>query len=494
VTHSCSTQVEQNQEGIPMKVSKSLFNMGFTFVYAATFSLVVGAHAQTLKTVGVFDGNDGYGVSAPVVQATDGNFYGTTSTGGFYYSGTLFRMTPTGEVTDLFNFCSEAQCANGSNPVAGPVLGSDGNLYGVVGSGGHNNSGIFYKSTLDGDFTTVYEFCATYPCTDGGGPNGIFLASDGNFYGTAGGGGNASNSGTIFSISLTGQLKLLYTFCAIPPTCEDGASPDFGPVQGNDGNLYGVTLLGGTMGGGVLYELTSTGIYSVLHDFCDAYTDGCNGSEPYYVVRDANGNLFGTTAYGGNNKSGTVFELTATGQYIVLYSFPIDNGPTWPYTGLMLASDGNIYGVSGGGRFNGGLIYEITQAGEYRTLHNFLSTNYGWEPTGPMSQGTNGDLYGTTSYGPGEFSGSVFSLSYPSLKPIVETVPVAGPVGQGVIILGNGLTGSTSVKFNGVTAEFTVKSDTCIQATVPASATTGTVSVVTPTGTLNSYPQFLVSK
>ncbi len=356
-----------------MKGLKSFLTLSLALACAAiTFSLALRAQAQTLKTVGVFDGNDGYAASAPVVQATDGNFYGTTSSGGFYYSGTLFRMTPTGEITDLFNFCSEAKCANGTNPVTGPVLGSDGNLYGVTGAGGHNNSGIFYKSTLDGDFTTVYEFCATEPCTDGAGPNGIFLASDGNFYGTTGGGGNASNGGTIFSISPTGQLKVLYTFCSIIPTCEDGASPYFAPVQGNDGNFYGVTLFGGTMRGGVLYELTSTGTYSVLHDFCDAYTTGCNGSEPYYVVHDAYGNFFGTTAYGGNNKSGTVFELTSAGQYIVLYSFPIDNGPTWPYTGLMFASDGNIYGVSGGGRFNGGLIYEITQAGEYRTLHSLI--------------------------------------------------------------------------------------------------------------------------
>src|ERR1035441_5525032 len=99
-----------------MKGSKSLLTLGLALACAAlTFGLAVCSQAQTLKTVGVFDGNDGYGVSAPVVQATDGNFYGTTSTGGFYYSGTLFRMTPTGEVTDLFNFCSEAKCANGSN-------------------------------------------------------------------------------------------------------------------------------------------------------------------------------------------------------------------------------------------------------------------------------------------------------------------------------------------------------------------------------------------
>src|SRR5579863_6733154 len=151
-----------------MKVSKSLLTLRRSLACAAIgFSLAVCAQAQTLKTIGVFDGNDGYGVSAPVVQATDGNLYGTTSTGGFYYSGTLFRLTPRGEVTDLFNFCSEAQCANGSNPVTGPVLGSDGNLYGVVGAGGHSNSGIFYKSTLDGDLTTDYEFCATKPCTDG---------------------------------------------------------------------------------------------------------------------------------------------------------------------------------------------------------------------------------------------------------------------------------------------------------------------------------------
>jgi hypothetical protein len=117
-----------------------------------------------------------------------------------------------------------------------------------------------------------------------------------------------------------------------------------------------------------------------------------------------------------------------------------------------------------------------------------------------LFQGTNGTLYGTTAFGNsvgdcnpyGAGYGTIYSVSGPT--PLVETAPVAGPVGQSVIILGNNLTGSTGVTFNGVAAKFTVESDSYIKATVPAGAATGVVSVVTPSGTLKSNPQFVVSE
>jgi uncharacterized protein (TIGR03437 family) len=134
----------------------------------------------------------------------------------------------------------------------------------------------------------------------------------------------------------------------------------------------------------------------------------------------------------------------------------------------------------------------MTPAGSYTTLYSFGSQGY--DPySGPLVQGTNGEIYGTTLYSEVGDGGTIFSLDN-GLSPLVETAPVAGPVGKSVLILGNGLTGSTSVTFNGVEAAFTVESDTYIKATVPTGATTGTVSVVTPSGTLNSNPQFVVTK
>jgi uncharacterized repeat protein (TIGR03803 family) len=473
-----------------MKSSKALLNLGLALAGAAfTLGLGVCAQAQVLHTVGVFDGNDGYGPSSSVVQGPDGNIYGTTGSGGRESQGTFFRLTPSGTITDLYNFCSEAKCADGWGPDSAPVVGTDGNLYGVVQGGGTGQLGTFYRMTLDGEFTTLYTFCPTRPCTGGGAPTGIILGADGNFYGTTDGGGNASGSGTIFSISPTGEFKLLYTFCSLTPNCLDGAQAFYPPILGSDGNLYGVTWGGGSLGGGALYELTPSGTYTVLYNFCG--TDSCSGiGAPYYVVRDNNGNFFGTTEYSAAGRGyGSVFEFTSTNQLLVLHNF--DDWNDWPYTGLTIANDGNVYGVFGFDTKAGGSIFTITPAGVYSRIYSFFGTAV--PPVGPLFQGTDGSFYGVTPYGPGNFDGEVFRFSN-GLSPLVETVPVMGPVGQSVLVLGNGLTGSSSVTFNGVEAAFTVESDTYIQATVPAGATTGVVSVVTPSGTLNSNPQFVVSK
>jgi uncharacterized repeat protein (TIGR03803 family) len=452
---------------------------------AITFSLAVCAQAQKFTGLAVFNGLDGHGPYAAVVQGTDGNFYGTTNSGGNdTQSGTLFRVTPSGKITSLYSFCSQPKCADGGFLSSAPVVGTDGNLYGVTGDGGAGRAGTFYRMTLDGKLTTLYSFCPADPCASGAGPNGIILGGDGNFYGTTGAGGNASSSGTIFSISPTGQFKLLYTFCSLTPNCLDGDNPYYPPILGTDGNFYGVTYFGGTQEGGVLYELTPSGIYTVLYNFCGGL-GGCNDNGTYDVARDANGNFFGTTAI-------NEFEITSTNQFIALRTWDMFTYPVWPYTGVTVANDGNVYGVVAGNYNNAGSIYEITPGGMYTTLYTFES-GVGSPPVGPLFQGTNGSLYGVATYGPGNYDGEVFKFSN-SLSPLVETVPVAGAVGQSVLILGNGLTGSTSVTFNGVEAAFTVESDTYIRATVPKGATTGTVSVVTPSGTLNSNPRFVVSK
>jgi uncharacterized repeat protein (TIGR03803 family) len=469
-----------------MKGPKSLLSVSLALACAAiTLSLTVRVQAQKLTGLAVFDGTDGYGPYAAMVQGTDGNFYGTTNSGGgVTQSGTFFRVTPSGKITSLYNFCSEPKCADGDFPSSAPVVGTDGNLYGVMSSGGTGRSGTFYRMTLEGKLTTLYAFCPTHPCTSGAGPNGIILGGDGNFYGTTSVGGNASGSGTIFSISPTGQFKLLYTFCTLTPNCLDGDNPYYPPILGTDGNFYGVTYFGGNQEGGVLYELTPSGTYTVLYNFCGGL-GGCNDNGTYDVARDANGNFFGTTAL-------NEFEITSTNQYVSLRSWDMFIYPTWPYTGVMVANDGNVYGVVGGDFNNAGSIYEITPAGVYTTLYAF-ENGIGSPPVGPLIQGTDGSLYGVATYGPGNYDGEVFKFSN-NLSPLVETVPVIGPAGQSVLILGNGLTGSTSVTFNGVEAGFTVQSDTYIKATVPKGATSGVVSVVTPAGTLNSNPQFVVTK
>jgi hypothetical protein len=209
------------------------------------------------------------------------------------------------------------------------------------------------------------------------------------------------------------------------------------------------------------------------------------------ITQGSGGNFFGVTNQGGWVGSGVVFELGPK-NFVVLHAFDAYVDGNTPFYALTAANDGNLYGVIGDS-FSAGFIYEVTAGGKYTSLYNFSCCDGGSNPFGPLLQGTNGNLYGQLEYSAGGGSGPIFKLSN-GIPPSVRTVPVAGKVGQEIIILGNGLTGSTSVRFNGTGAKFSVISDTEITATVPAGATGGTVSVVTPTGTLNSNPKFRVTK
>jgi uncharacterized repeat protein (TIGR03803 family) len=460
---------------------------------AFTFSLAVSAQAQTFTTLGDFNGVNG---DAPffgsMVQATNGNYYGSAHYRGKNGAGVIFQLTSAGKLTTLYSFCALAGCTDGIYPVVAPILGSDGNLYGTTAYGGNSDdSGTVYKMTIGGKLTTLYSFCAMPLCSDGGNPAGLIQASNGKFYGVAQQGG-AGGSGTFFELTSLGQFKLLYSFCA-QPGCADGNGPGASPMQATNGNFYGTATVGGLHGTGVVYEITTSGSYKVLYSFC-SQTNCADGSYPQStLVQDANGNLYGTTYRGGSYGDGTVFEITPTGQYIVLHSFDGTDGE-YPYSAPTLANDGNLYGTTTNGTNNGN-IYQITPEGAYTSLYSFCNASscnasdaaYG------LLQGTNGIFYGATTDGGTTGDGVVYSFSN-NLNPLVKTVPVAAAVGARVIVLGNGLTGSTSVMFNGVSATFAVDSDTYITATVPAGATTGTVQVVTPTGTLNSSPVFQVTK
>jgi uncharacterized repeat protein (TIGR03803 family) len=475
------------------------FPLTLVAALAFTLTLAVCAQAQTLTSLATFNGQNGFAPWGSVTQGTNGYFYGTAGLDGAHNGGNVFEVTPGGRLRIIYSFCAQANCADGYYPTSAPVLGSDGNFYGAVGEGGSDSAydtgaGLVYKLTPGGKMTTLYTFCTAAPCLDGAFPTGLMLASDGNFYGTTFQGGQF-NGGTIFHISPTGVFQQLYSFCSVV-NCADGESPRYPPIQGSDGNFYGTTDIGGT--GGVFYELTASGTFKVLRNFCQ--DESCtDGSQPDKVVEDANGNFFGTVSSGGSKGYGAIFEITSANQYIVLQSF--DFAHEHPLEQLTLANDGNLYGTTQGNGegTNEGSILQITPTGVVTPLYTFSNGPCdGANPSSLLLQGTDGRFYGTTVYG-GAINGrcgadgTVFQFSN-GLSPLVETVPVAGKVGKSVIILGNGLTGSSMVTFNGVPASFTVESDTYIKATVPAGATTGTVSVVTPTGTLNSNPQFQVTK
>jgi uncharacterized repeat protein (TIGR03803 family) len=432
-----------------------------------------------------------------LIQATDGNFYGVHYT-VLHQNGEVFRMTPAGKVTPVYAFCSQAGCPDGSVAL-NPLLGSDGNLYGVaLGGGNSSSSGTIYKVTLDGTQTTLYQFCPNSGCADGQSPNAITQASDGNFYGTTPQGG-ANSAGTIFSISPSGDFKLLYTFCSLA-NCADGEFAESSPIQGSDGNFYGVTSFGGTGGAGVAYKLTAAGAYSVLYNFCSDLAANCpDGSHPVTLTQGPAGNLFGITNRGGLKDCGTIFRLTPDNQYIALHRFQDSVDGCNPFGGLTWANDGNFYGVAPTAEetlsSGGGFLYQMKPGGAFKTLYTFKCCTTPHDPNGMLFQGTNGDLYGYTLYNGNQNNcciGTIYDFSN-HLSPLVETVPIAGNVGHSVIILGNGLTGTSSVTFNGTPATFSVASDTEITATVPTGAKSGTVSVVTPSGTLHSNPAFRIT-
>jgi len=217
-----------------------------------------GTYASLYSFVG--SPTDGANPEAVLVQGSDGNFYGTTIYGGTNYVadggvGTVFRISPSGNYTNLYSFGSSP--TDGWNPEAGLVQGSDGNFYGTTTGGGTNGGhyggvGTVFRISPSGTYTSLYSFVG--PPTDGLGPTaGLVQGSDGNFYGTCSGGGTNLFFGTVFRISPSGNFTNLYSFGSSPT---DGQNPYAGLVQGSDGNFYGTTEAGGTNGNGTVFKLT----------------------------------------------------------------------------------------------------------------------------------------------------------------------------------------------------------------------------------------------
>jgi len=443
--------------------------------------------AQTFTAIHSFNGN-GASPFAGLVLATDGNLYGTTTAGGAYFAGTVFKITPTGRLTTIYSFCpNKYDCSDGLLPDGKLVQATDGNLYGTTLHGGPDEWGTIFKITPEGTLTTLH----TFDYSDGGFPNaGLMQATDGNLYGSSSGAGTY-NWGTIFRMNLDGTLATLYNFCS-QMNCSDGSEPQAALLQAKEGNLYGTTTRGGAHGSGTIFKISLGGTLTTLYSFC-AQTNCTDGAYPYTgLVQSNDGSLYGTTGQGGAYNNGTVFKISPTGTLTTLYEFCAQTNcadGSFPY-GLVLATDGNLYGTTGGGGIHGdGTLFRITLSGTLRTLS--FDGNDGEEPIANLMQATNGNFYGTTYSGGAYNQGTVFQLSI-GLAPFVETLPISGKVGAIVDILGTNLTGATSVSFNGTAATFTVVSASEITTTVPSGATTGILTVTTPSGTLNSNVVFRV--
>jgi uncharacterized repeat protein (TIGR03803 family) len=397
-------------------------------------------------------------------------------------------------------------CTDGSGPAAGLVQATDGNFYGVTVLGGINcipegaqGCGTVFRMTPSGALTTLYRFCSQANCTDGTSPKSALIqANDGNLYGTTAGNGSTSY-GTIFRLTLDGTLSTLYNFSG-----PDGALPLGALTQGMDGALYGTTEAGGSsqcpflaQGCGTVFKITLAGTLTTLHNFNSA-----DGASPWGGVQQAsNGYFYGTTAGGGaysncaGGPCGTLFQIAPDGGLTTLYNFcalPNCSDGASPETGLYQATDGNLYGgtIYGGSLGNYGTIFQITPTGALTTVHQFDAMDGDW-PNGTLLQATDGSLYGTTFQGGQGGPGTVFSFSM-GLGPFVKTLPSYGESGSAVVILGTNLSSASSVNFNGVGSAFSVLSPSEIVALVPSGASTGVVEVTTPNGTLFSNLPFNV--
>jgi uncharacterized repeat protein (TIGR03803 family) len=261
----------------------------------------------TLTMLHSFDGTDGKRPRAALIQAADGNFYGTASSGGPFLCscGTVFKITPSGTLTTLHSFAN----TDGAYPYAGLVQGSDGNLYGTTYGGGLIGEGTVFKITTSGMLTMLHSFNGTVEGT--GSVTALVQGTDGNFYGTASTGG-AHSDGTVFKITPGGTLKTLHDFDGT-----DGSLPNAGLVQGTDGNFYGTTPSGGSKAAGTVFKITPSGTLTTLYIFC-SQSNCTDGSHPSAALtQGTNGNFYGATSQGGANLLGTVFSLSVgLGQFV----------------------------------------------------------------------------------------------------------------------------------------------------------------------------------
>ncbi len=393
-------------------------------ILAAVLALAVQARGQTFTLIGGFNGSNGGQSFARLYQSTDGFFYGTTGWGGSSGGGTFFRISSAGSLTNLHNFTGGGDGGHASFGGA-LVQGSDGLLYGTTYEGGAQNTGVVFKITSAGTLTPLHQFSGP----DGGGPEaGLLLASDGNFYGTTYWGGS-NNFGTIFRVNSAGVFTNLYQFGNV---ADDGKYPYSGMVQGGDGLLYGTTFGGGSNGWGSVFKMTTAGTLTTLHHF-GPYPDG---ADPYGITRGPDGFLYGTTSAVGPDGRGTVYKIDSLGAFQTIHGFTngVDGGG--PQCELLLASDGNLYGTTYYGgitnssySYGAGVVFRITTAGTLTTVYQFTGGNDGASPFAGLVQGSDGNLYGTTSLGGGtNTDGIIFRLSIPLNPPANQ---VSGIRGQG---------------------------------------------------------------
>jgi uncharacterized repeat protein (TIGR03803 family) len=521
--------------------------------YGAVYGVSPTGDLYRLHPFGEIPNDPLYAYYSGLALGVDGNFYGTAPAGGANAQGAVYKITISRELTLLYSFCSVASCTDGAQPQANLILGRDGNFYGTTGYGGNkapsgcgNGCGTIFKITPTGELTTLYRFCSLANCVDGAFPlSGLVQGSDGNLYGTTSQGGSFSSvtcqsgCGTIFKITLNGALTTLHSFCS-QSGCPDGNGPyTAGLIQASDGNFYGTTYGRGGYGmGGTIFRVTPTGELTTLHSFCLPDTNCLDGDGPTapYLLQATDGKIYGTTSGGGLQPTGlncdsglegcgTIFEITTSGEFKSLHHFcpiytsesPCLDG-TAPLAGLSQGTDGKLYGTTrNGGKYDIGVVFSLAlgvppfakflpaerlvgdtvmiigQGFAHATVVSFNGTDASFKVesnthiTATVPAGaTTGDI---TVTGP---SGTLQSQYAFHVLPTAQSfMPNNGPVGTLVTIDGMSLTQTTAVTFGGIPAtSFNVISDTEVQAAVPEGAKTGYIEITTAGGSFTTCNKF----
>lgn len=374
------------------------YSGGTNFGFGTVFKISTNGALTTLYAF--TGGNDGANPQGKLTQGSDGSFYGTTFGGGFYFAGEVFKISTNGVCTNLYSFTSGN---DGANPAAGLILASDGNFYGTASSGSSNGIGTIFKISPGGAFTPLYSFTGG---DDGGNPEAeLVLAGDGNFYGTAYQGG-AQNSGVVFRFNTNGLETNIYSFTG----GNDGANPQAALALGGDGELYGTTAVGGTNNYGAVFKISTNAVFTALYSF-NGIADGSNPNAA--LTPGSGGALYGTAEFGGSSNSGSFFKITTNGALTNLYSFTGGNDGTAPSGALALDADGLLYGTAtSGGTNRGGAVFKVTTSGTLSKLYSFPGGADGGNSAASLVEVSAGVFYGTAfDYGGTGGVGAIFRMT-----------------------------------------------------------------------------------
>jgi uncharacterized repeat protein (TIGR03803 family) len=387
--------------------SKKVQQLAFTALLLSATLLGIAAPVSAQSTFKLLHGflgaNDGAYPASGVTLGPNGSIYGTTFQGGPANDGTIFYISPSGWFKVLYAFSGGA---DGQYPVS-QLLEMGGEFYGTTILGGAYNAGTVFKVTPAGVETIVHSFSVT----DGQGPYGALIHdTDGNLYGAASF-GSAYGYGNVYRIDHSGVETTLYSFQG----GTDGQYPQGRLARDARGNLFGTTVYGGanscgSYNCGTVFKINASGVETVLYSF-GGFPLGDGELPQSDVIEDLAGNLYGTTA---SQTPGIVFKVNQAGQETILYNFIDRSDGGYPGIALVRDVDGDIYGtVGGGGTDNYGGVFKLNESGAETLLYNFSGLTDGGEPNGGVVQDAAGNLYGTTpEKGVAKF-GTVFELTFP---------------------------------------------------------------------------------